>query len=364
MASETKKVANIVKHELRENINHITLQEILDTHIGENDETPCHMCLQQTQTMSSVKSAPNLLVFEIPRANITITDYEKGVTVKENNETVEYKLKAVVVHKGDFSENGHYITNYFNEKNSKWEQVDDDSVVVANEHEIENGEGAIYILQRQHKHTKENSNEKFDKSKGNPHERKEPNSYRDALKRRKEPNYHANHRNYEQATSSNRNNKGHQIESNPSIDHEEQQNIKRKKNNIIVKGLEENGYEGDMKEIININRAIGNSDFNRNNILKVERLGEYQNQPRPLKVILDSSITKIQIMRNAKNLRNCQDYGNISIQHDLTVKQMIHYKELVTKSIEMEEKYKDQYIFRVRGPPGQWEIKHFPKNYQ
>ena len=372
LASETKKVTNIIKHELRETVNHTTLQEILDSHIGENDETPCHMCLQETQTISSVKKAPNLLIFEIPRAtanqqkaNITITDWEKGVIVKENNEKVNYQLKAVVVHRGELSENGHYIVNYFNNRNRRWEQIDDDNVIAANDHEIENGEGAIYILKRQSEHIKDDSNGKYEKSKGNQHnERKEPNSYRDALKRRQEPNYNANHRENRQVISNNRNNKGHYKEENPSIDYEEQQNIKRKKNNIIVKGLEENGYEGDLKEIININRAIGNSDFNRNNILKVERIGEYQNQPRPLKVVLDTSITKIQIMRNAKNLRNCQDYGNISIQHDLTVKQMIYYKELVAKSIEMENKYKDQYIFRVRGPPGQWEIKHFPKNYQ
>ena len=94
----------------------------------------------------------------------------------------------------------------------------------------------------------------------------------------------------------------------------------------------------------------------------MERIGSAENKPRPLKIILDSQVTKIQVMRNAKNLQYFREYDQISIQHDFTAKQMKQYREMVEQSIKLEEKYQGRYTFRVRGPPGKWEIQQFPKN--
>ena len=148
------------------------------------------------------------------------------------------------------------------------------------------------------------------------------------------------------------------------LEENERENIQRRKNNIIIKGLQEKGMESDISKLIQINRKIGNETFNRHNILQISRIGEKQNGPRPLKVVLDSYHTKIQIMRNAKRLQYHEEHRSISIQHDLTITQMNQYKEMVQMSIEEEEKDKERCQYRVRGPPGQWKIVKYSKNSQ
>ena len=144
----------------------------------------------------------------------------------------------------------------------------------------------------------------------------------------------------------------------------EYENIQRRKNNIIIKGLQERSIESDISKLMQINRDIGNETFNSHNIIQISRIGEKQNGPRPLKVVLDSYHTKLQIMRNAKKLQYHEEYYNISIQHDLTINQMNQYKEMVQKSIEEEEKDQERCQYRVRGPPGQWKIVKYSKNSQ
>ena len=69
-------------------------------------------------------------------------------------------------------------------------------------------------------------------------------------------------------------------------------------------------------------------------------------------------------MRNLRNLQNNPKYYGISLNHDLTKNQLIEYKNLINESKEKEEEDEEgEYIYRVRGPPGQWEIVRYPKNY-
>ena len=111
---------------------------------------------------------------------------------------------------------------------------------------------------------------------------------------------------------------------NPNNNVDEKYEISRKKNNIVIQGLEEQGIENDTIHVINLNKAIGNDDFGRYNILRIGRIGEERGgKNRPLKVELDSYVTKLDVMRNANKLQFSDQYWNISIQHDLTRKQTI-----------------------------------------
>ena len=169
--------------------------------------------------------------------------------------------------------------------------------------------------------------------------------------------------NKEQSTTQNRNYYSSQPKQHFIDQERERENIQNKKNNIIIRGLQESNIENDIKEVIKINRAIGNEDFNRNNISSIARLGDSNGRDRPLKVELDSFVTKLKIMRNAKYLSEEPDYYDISIQHDLTKFQMIEYKRLVQRSVEDEANDKEgNFKYRVRGPPGQWSIVKYPKN--
>ena len=119
-----------------------------------------------------------------------------------------------------------------------------------------------------------------------------------------------------------------------------------------------------MEEVINLNKVLGNHHFTKHNILKMGRIGEnHGNNPRPLKVELDSQITKYNIIRNACQLQFSQQYNMLSIQHDLTRKQAGEFRKLKEESKEAEkEDTSGEYKYRVRGPPGRWEIVKLPKN--
>ena len=365
LASEEKSCSNIIKAEINDKIE-ITLQEIINDFQNEKDEAPCHICLENSKITQEIRKSPQMLIIEIPRAThleekntITVKDTRNRVHMMENNEKVEYRTTSVIVHKGDFSLNGHYILNYFNPFNKRWERIDDDEVTVANHLEEENEQGVIYILEK----IKQNMNpEEIPNSyKSIP---REPSSYAQmAEKHSREYNKKRNNMNLRSIPTSmkpNQSTQNNYLKSNEN----EYENIRRRKNNIIIKGLQERSIESDISKLIQINRDIGNETFNKHNIIQISRIGEKQNGPRPLKVVLDSYHTKIQIMRNAKRLQYHEEYHSISIQHDLTINQMNQYKEMVQKSIEEEEKDLERCQYRVRGPPGQWKIVRYSKNSQ
>ena len=145
----------------------------------------------------------------------------------------------------------------------------------------------------------------------------------------------------------------------------EREEISNKKNNIVIHGLEELSEHDEINELININRIIGNFDFDKHSILRIGRLGRrYGDRSRPLKVELDCHVTKLNILRNAKLLEHNRQYGSISIQHDLTRKQTEELRLMKEESKEQERNDQSENCrYRVRGPPGQWKIVKLPKNY-
>ena len=151
---------------------------------------------------------------------------------------------------------------------------------------------------------------------------------------------------------------------NPNNNDDERYEISRKKNNIVIQGIEEQGYENDVSYVINLNKAIGNEHFDQHNILKIGRIGDERGGiNRPLKVELDSYVTKLNVMRNATKLQFSGQFRQISIQHDLTRKQTIIYREIKQQSRELESRDESgNFKYRVRGPPGRWTVVKLPKN--
>ena len=98
--------------------------------------------------------------------------------------------------------------------------------------------------------------------------------------------------------------------------------------------------------------------------MKIGRIGEKTDtKPRPLKIELDNRITKIDIFRNAKLLPSIEKFKNLSIQHDLTRKQYHQVRQMKDEARRIEEIDAESNMkYRVRGPPGRWEIVAIPKN--
>ena len=132
----------------------------------------------------------------------------------------------------------------------------------------------------------------------------------------------------------------------------------------MIHGLKEYSEKEDLDEIININKAIGNTEFTKYNIIRFGRIGNsYGDKARPLKVEFDSHISKLNVLRNANCLPYNQKYKNLSIQHDLTKKQQQQLNQLKQESRKIEENDTEgKHKYRVRGPPGKWTIVTFPKN--
>ena len=144
----------------------------------------------------------------------------------------------------------------------------------------------------------------------------------------------------------------------------ERDEILKRKNNIVIQALNEHGEKGDIDAILEINQVMGNQNFIKCNILNIGRIGEKRNDyPRPLRVEFDSQITKLNIMRNANHLKSNDKYSRLSIQHDLTRGQAYQFRKLKEESKRVEEQDPNgNWRYRVRGPPGRWQIIRFPKN--
>ena len=323
-----------------------------------------------------IKEAPSLLLIEIPRVtesgnktNTRIKETPKCVTINENGRNIKYNVTGVIIHKGEESESGHYVLNYLNPNTRRWEQIDNHRIIDAKNFETENQQGVVYILTKSER--EDQDDEEVREIQGRDLEQnvsaerrwetRDTSKYRRHNIRQRRT---SQPRSDQPSTHPRNNHHSPEPQQYSSREEREYENIQKKKNNIIIRGLEEKGEGNDYKEVLQLNYEIGNRDFNRKSIINITRLGEYHGKPRPLKVEFDSYITKIQIMRNLRNLQDNPKYYGISLNHDLTKSQLIEYKNLINESKEKEEDDEEgEHIYRVRGPPGQWKIVRYPKNY-
>ena len=338
----------------------LTLQEIIDAYITEIEQK-CAKCKHPTSSKNVIKKAPKTLIVEIARgkedqskSNTKIKNPEEIIQLEENGRKINYKTCSIIKHKGEEIESGHCIVNSYNENMDDWEVIDDHEISMLRNKE-ENEMGVIYVL----KQCQEPVPFK-------PSERREKSSYSEIVSNNKpKQNYERQSESREEMAEyrHRNNNRRPSITTDSNFD-KERKSIEMKKNNIIIRGIPERSKERDIEAIIDINKKIGNKNFDRRNIMKIERIGENFENGRPLKVEFDSSLTKLRIMRNLYLLQYDERYDRISIQHDLTRNQMKEYKELIEKSVEEEQRDRSgRFKYRVRGPPGKWEIVKIQKNY-
>jgi len=95
------------------------------------------------------------------------------------------------------------------------------------------------------------------------------------------------------------------------------------------------------------------------------RLGRPGDTPRPLLVQLASYTTKNRIMQNLSKLRDADSkYKSIVIAHDMTVLERGECKRLVAEAKDMAaQDTSGEYLYRVRGLPGQMTIAKIRKRY-
>lgn len=124
-------------------------------------------------------------------------------------------------------------------------------------------------------------------------------------------------------------------------DKAEEAEIERRKTNVIVHGVPESDAE-DADQRIDHDMVVLATMFQEVKVENVTvdsvvRLGKKATDPiqnpRPMKVVLDSAESKVSLLRKAKNLREKEEGGwsRIFIHQDLTPKQREARKPLVAE---------------------------------
>ena len=137
-------------------------------------------------------------------------------------------------------------------------------------------------------------------------------------------------------------------------------------NNIIIYRVPEStdtSFEGRQKHdkatIIDILRELIDKDFDETEIQKTFRLGKMNmeaSKQRPILVQFVNRMTKNYLMNNLYYIKKTP-YKDIVISHDMTKNERDQCKKLVEEAKKKElEESSGEWIFRVRGLPGQMKI--------
>lgn len=119
----------------------------------------------------------------------------------------------------------------------------------------------------------------------------------------------------------------------------------KRKNNLIIFGINEHDQSqtlearknADRMAVVNLIQAI-QPDV-QSQVTDIIRLGRFVNgRSRPLKVILRSENDVHQIIRNAKKLRNYEEFKGVSVSFDRTRRQLDQYKLMKTELMDRHSK--------------------------
>ena len=137
-----------------------------------------------------------------------------------------------------------------------------------------------------------------------------------------------------------------------------------RRNNIILYKVPE-CQPGSYEEIIKhdseyfvemCNEALG-LDLTREDMKRIQRLGRRSAEPRPLLIQLSSGMLKNHIMETTFNLRKSETFRHVIVSHDMTKTEREQCKQLVAEAKQRElQEGSGEYVFRVRGQPGEMRI--------
>lgn len=153
----------------------------------------------------------------------------------------------------------------------------------------------------------------------------------------------------------------------------ELENVKereQRKNGIVLYNASEDNnsknfeeqVEKDLKFVCDFMSYILDEDFERNEIKKILRMGkrDYRQQSeevpcRPLLIVFVNGETKNYVMNNVFRLRQAGDaFKKVIVNHDMTAMDRAEIKKLVQEAkVKEENDHSGEWIYRVRGLPGQ-----------
>jgi len=139
----------------------------------------------------------------------------------------------------------------------------------------------------------------------------------------------------------------------------------RRMNNIIIYNVAESDSvstpdrsKDDMKSCGSLMEKVLKVGYEDGDIVKVMRLGKYDDKiKRPLLVEFSNGHVKNVVMSNVTNLRLASgEFKGVTISHDMTVKEREQCKLLVQEAKKKQDEETGNFIYRVRGLPGQMKV--------
>lgn len=147
----------------------------------------------------------------------------------------------------------------------------------------------------------------------------------------------------------------------------EQRDKEGRKNNIILYKVPETAApradernKADISFCLQLFNNVLNVGIGEEDLIHVFRLGRMgeNDTPRPLMVQFADYKYKNLVMENLFKLKHSeQKFNRVVIAHDMTAKEREECKKLVAEAKQRaSEDTSGEYIYRVRGPPGQMKI--------
>lgn len=150
----------------------------------------------------------------------------------------------------------------------------------------------------------------------------------------------------------------------------ENQDKLRRMNNIIMYNVEEGKSDSAIERNSNdlsfcgsLMEKVLKVGYEDGDIVRVVRLGKYDaDHKRPLLVEFSNAHVKNVVMGNVTNLGSAkEEFQGVTISHDMTIKEREQCKSLVEEAKKMQIEEKGNFVYRVRGLPGQMKIVKFRK---
>ena len=144
----------------------------------------------------------------------------------------------------------------------------------------------------------------------------------------------------------------------------EEKDRESRANNVIIYRVpecasQEERSKHDKQFCMDLLKEILEIDLREEDIVKIFRLGKKKEngQSRPVLLQLRERGTKNRIMESLYKLKSAEDkFRNISISHDLTQLERTECKSLVEEAKKRQSEETGEFLWRVRGLPGQLKI--------
>lgn len=145
---------------------------------------------------------------------------------------------------------------------------------------------------------------------------------------------------------------------------DEERDRENRSHNVIIYRVPEAGQTGTHEERAKADKAFCLELFNEvldvksdENDFKLFRLGKRDQNNRPLMLQFREKTLKNRVMECLHKLKNADPkFKEISITHDFTLNERVECKALVTQAKQKQIEEKGEFLWRVRGPPGQLKL--------